>query len=156
VDWTASRVKVTIEPASAETFAAMAAWRYEAPYDFYDDDREPVLNPERFFAALGEDGTLVGFFYFEEKSGGVLEIGLGLRPDLTGRGLGGEFLLRGLDFARTQFQPTQIVLNVAAFNERAIKVYERAGFHESGRHMRTFARWGEVEFVEMEEGSGPG
>ena len=148
-------MKVTIEPASAETFAAMAAWRYEAPYDFYDGDQEPVLNPERYFAALGDDGTLVGFFYFEEK-GGVLEIGLGMRPDPTGRGLGGEFFRRGLDFARTNYQPTQIVLNVAAFNERAIRVYERTGFQASGRHMRTFARWGEVEFVEMEEGSGPG
>jgi RimJ/RimL family protein N-acetyltransferase len=49
-----------------------------------------------------------------------------------------------------------VVLNVAAFNGRAIEVYRRAGFRETGRHMRTFARWGDVEFVEMEEGSGPG
>ena len=109
-------MKLTIEPASAETFAAMATWRYEAPYDFYDGDQEPVLNPERFFAAVGDDGTLVGFYYFENK-GDVLEIGLGLRPDLTGRALGGEFFRHGLDFARSYFQPTQIVLNVAAFNE---------------------------------------
>ena len=45
---------------------------------------------------------------------------------------------------------------MAAFNERAIKVYERAGFRITGRHVRVFARWGDVEFVEMEEGPGPG
>jgi [ribosomal protein S18]-alanine N-acetyltransferase len=148
-------VKLTIEPASAETFAAMATWHYEAPYDFYDGDQEPVLNPERYFAAVGDDGTLVGFYYFENK-GDVLEIGLGLRPDLTGRALGGEFFRHGLDFARSYFQPRQIVLNVAAFNERAIKIYERAGFRVVWRHMRAFPRWGDVEFMEMEEGSGPG
>jgi len=42
-------------------------------------------------------------------------------------------------------------LYVAAFNERAIKVYEHAGFRETGRHIRTFVRWGDVEFVNMEE-----
>jgi RimJ/RimL family protein N-acetyltransferase len=39
---------------------------------------------------------------------------------------------------------------VAAFNERAIRVYARAGFRETGRKLRSFPRWGEVEFVDME------
>ena len=30
-------------------------------------------------------------------------------------------------------------------------VYERAGFRIIGRHMRRFERWGEVEFIDMEE-----
>ena len=143
-------MKLTIRPASQETFAEMGGWRYEPPYDFYDGDVDPVLNPERFYEALDEKGVLVGNYYFEEK-GDALEIGLGMRPDLTGRGLGLEFLQAGLDFARERFRPESIILNVASFNERAIKVYERAGFGETGRHVRHFERWGDVEFVEMEE-----
>jgi len=146
-------VKVTIAPATAETFAELGAWRYDPPYAFYDGDQDPVLNPERFYGAVGDDGTLVGFYYLEEK-GEAVEIGLGLRPDLTGLGLGAEFLEAGLDLARTRFAGRPIILKVAAFNERAIKVYERAGFHETGRHMRRFTRWGDVEFVEMEEDRG--
>lgn len=40
--------------------------------------------------------------------------------------------------------------NVAASNARAITVYDRAGFAATGEHVRTFARWGGVPFVEME------
>ena len=145
-------MKLTIRPASAETFAERASWRYEPPYDFYDGDQEPVLNHERYFDAFGEDGTLVGFYYLEEK-GDAVEIGLGLRPDLTGRGLGGAFFQTGLDFLRSRFPGRPVVLNVAASNLRAIKVYERAGFRKTGRHIRSFERWGDVEFVEMEERS---
>ncbi len=143
-------MKLRIKPASEATLAAMEAWRYEPPYDFYDGDAEPVLDPERFYEALDADGSLAGFYYFEEK-GDALEIGLGLRPGLTGRGLGREFFRAGLEFGRREFRPARIILAVAAFNERAILVYERGGFREIGRHVRRFERWGEVEFVDMEE-----
>ena len=143
-------VNVLIRPASDSTLSALEQWRYEPPFDFYDGDVDPVLDPERFFEALDDAGNLVGHYYFESK-GDALEIGLGLRPDLTGRGLGLAFVRAGLAFGRENFAPAKIVLNVAAFNQRAIAVYERAGFVETGRHVRTFERFGDVEFVEMEE-----
>ena len=139
-----------IEPARRADFAELATWRYASPYDFYNGDQEPVKNPERYFIARGDEDGLVGFYYFEPKHD-ALEYGLGLRPDLTGRGLGLEFFREGLVFGRERYLPERVRLFVAAFNERAIKVYERAGFRETGRHMRTFARWGEVEFVNMED-----
>jgi RimJ/RimL family protein N-acetyltransferase len=143
-------MRLTIRQASEETLRDMETWRYEPPYDFYNGDEEPVLNPERFFEALDEDGSLVGHYYFEEK-GDALEIGLGLRPELTGRGLGLEFFRAGVEFGRARFRPRRMILAVAAFNERAIAVYERGGFRVVGRHVRHFERWGDVEFVDMEE-----
>jgi [ribosomal protein S18]-alanine N-acetyltransferase len=143
-------VKLTIRPATRETFEEIVSWRYEPPYDLYDGDPDPVRNPERFYEALDEHGSLVGNFYFEEK-GDALEIGLGLRPELAGHGLGLEFVRAGVEFGRRRFRPKRVVLNVAAFNERAIRVYARAGFRETGRHVRHFARWGDVEFVDMEQ-----
>ena len=139
-----------IELARPKDFSELATWRYEAPYDFYNGDQEPVKNPERYFITRGDEDGLVGFYYFEPKHD-ALEYGLGLRPDLTGRGLGLEFFREGLEFGRERYVPARVRLFVAAFNERAIKVYERAGFRETGRHMRTFERWGDVEFVNMEE-----
>jgi RimJ/RimL family protein N-acetyltransferase len=95
-----------------------------------------------------KSGAHVGHYYFEQK-GDALEYGVGLRPELTGQGLGLEIFLAGLEFARERFAPTTITLAVAAFNARAITVYERAGFRETGRHVRTFERFGDVEFVDM-------
>ena len=103
-------MKLTIRPASPDTFAELEAWRYEPPYDFYNGDEDPVLNPERFYGAVGADGALVGFYYLEEK-GEAVEIGLGLRPDLTGQGLGAEYFEAGTDFVRSRFPGRPIILN---------------------------------------------
>ncbi len=85
----------------------ISGWPYEPPYDFYDwtsdpDDLEELLDPERrkdaYFSAFDERGALVGFFLFEAR-GQTVDVGLGMRPDLTGAGLG--YLLAGVEFART-------------------------------------------------------
>jgi hypothetical protein len=92
---------VKIEPAGGEDLAELATWRYETPYDFYNGGQEPVKNPERYFIARDDDRGLVGFYYFEPKDD-ALEYGLGLRPDLTGSGLGLEFFRRGSSLAASR------------------------------------------------------
>ncbi|WP_041254348.1 GNAT family N-acetyltransferase [Frankia sp. EAN1pec] len=139
-----------IEPADDAMFGERAAWRYDPPYDFYDDDGLPVKNPERFFAVRDDAGALMGFYFFE-LHGDALFYGFGLRPDLTGRGLGEQFVLAGLEFARPLYGQRRVVLDVAAFNERAIRLYQRLGFVETGRHTDTFDGYGAVEFVDMEK-----
>lgn len=135
----------SIEPATERLFAEIATWRYEPPYDFYDGDEEPVLNPERFFEVLDANGELIGFLYFEPR-GDILEYGLGLRPDLTGQGLGLEFFRTGLEFGRERYRPSRVVTNVAEFNERARKVYERGGFRVTGGREKHG-----VAFLDLEE-----
>ena len=132
-------------PMNDEEARAVVSWRYEAPYDFYDMANDPegleelLGPPERHegYYAVRSDGELVGFFSFgpggqlpsfDYADDGYLDIGLGLRPDLTGRGHGLEFLLAGLEFGRRRFAPVGFRLAVATFNGRAIQVSERAGF----------------------------
>ena len=141
-------VHVTIEPASDETHRLLATWRYPPPYDFYDGDVDLVLNPERYFEARDERAELIGFYYFEPKPPD-LDYGLGLRPDLVGHNLGLEFFERGLAFARERYEPRHVYFHVAEFNERARRVYERAGFRVVSSHVRTFERFGEVPFLTM-------
>ena len=139
---------------------AVAAWRYDPPYDFYDavadpEDLAELLDPAqregRDFAVLSDPSDLsdlVGFFMFKHE-GDIVEVGLGLRPDLTGCGLGLSFLLAGLEFARERYAPTRFRLAVAAFNQRAIRVYERAGFYQGESYMHR-TNGGEHAFLRME------
>jgi ribosomal-protein-alanine N-acetyltransferase len=150
VDTNADLGPLRIEEAKEETHVELASWRYPPPFDFYDGDVDPVLNPERYFGAFDQQDELVGFYYFEPKEPD-LDYGLGLRPDLVGQGLGLEFFLAGLAFAREHYQPRRVYLHVAEFNERAWKVYERAGFEVVSRHVRSFERFGEVPFLTMAE-----
>jgi [ribosomal protein S18]-alanine N-acetyltransferase len=121
---------------------AVAAWRYPGEYSFYDADADPgdlaeLLDPaewgHRYFAVdeLGQH-TLAGFVTVK-LTGWVAEIGLGLRPDLTGRGLGESFVRACLRFASAARGAQSYTLSVAAFNRRAITVYERAGFQQVER-----------------------
>jgi [ribosomal protein S18]-alanine N-acetyltransferase len=142
-------VRLEIEEISKACLEEMVGWRYGRPYEFYDGDGLPPLNPERFFEARDESGAFVGFYYFEERESGLF-CGLGLRPELTDQGHGLEFVRTGLEFGRERFGANRFVLDVAAFNERALRVYERAGFRITGRHVRHFERWGDVEFIDME------
>ena len=149
---------------------AVAAWRYQPPYDFYDTAADPsslleVLDARRwghiFFSVFAstapsspssspESGKeeLAGFLELTARPGNVIEIGLGLRPDLTGQGLGLSFVEACLDFARRRSSPRAFSLDVATFNERARTVYEKAGFVPGDTFLRHLngRRW---EFLRM-------
>jgi len=132
-------------------------WAYEPPYDFYDlasdpEDEAALRDPARAHhrrAVLAEDGRLDAYWYFDWHDD-VVEVGIGLRPDLTGRGLGESFLRAQLDYARRTWRPATFRLFVTAWNERAIRLYGRLGFREVDRETRRFELVGEHEFLRME------
>nr|WP_225445752.1 GNAT family protein [Paenibacillus arenosi] len=128
-----------------------------------DDSNECIceLMNDEYFYALDSDNQLVGFICMGNSArvpGGYptgiyehddrLDIGLGLRPDFTGEGKGQQFLLQGIDYLKQHHYAQNLQLVVAAFNERAITVYERAGFV---RGMSFMSRIGnkQVEFLSM-------
>ena len=76
------------------------------------------------YASFGNDGRVTGGDY----SDSAIDIGLGLAPMLTGRGLGAIVLQAILKFAEKTFRRPAARLTVARFNQRAIRLYERAGF----------------------------
>lgn len=140
-----------VVPLTDEHADAIAAWRYEFPYEWYDTSADPrrvelFTNPARrggLRAVVDDDGELVGFFNFVCEADEV-RVGLGMRPDMTGRGLAQPFIQAGLLYARQEWRPARFRLWVAWWNERALRAYRRAGFREvAGDGDRS-------RFVEME------
>jgi len=93
---------------------------------------------------------LAGFLVVK-LSGRVAEIGLGLRPGLTGLGLGESYVGACLRFASATPGAESFTLAVAAFNQRAITVYERVGFRKVERYEH-FTNGGLHAFIRMARG----
>jgi len=137
---------------------AIALWHYPEPFSFYDwaedpgdlaELLDPALRGDAYHAVEDAAGDLIGFFSFKRRDPGTVEIGLGLRPERTGQGLGGAFIEAGLDYGRARFDAEQWTLSVATFNRRAITVYERAGFAAARAYMHR-TNGGDWEFLEMQ------
>jgi ribosomal-protein-alanine N-acetyltransferase len=146
-----------IRPMTAADARAVAAWRYPGDYSFYGadadaDDLAELLNPaewgHRYVAADEVPRHELAGFAVVKLAGRVAEIGLGMRPGLTGLGLGGPFVGACLRFAAAALGAQSYTLAVAAFNQRAITVYERAGFREVER-FEHFTNGGLHAFIRM-------
>jgi [ribosomal protein S18]-alanine N-acetyltransferase len=122
---------------------AIAGWRYPDPYALYDGGDPEHLLRHAYFAAIDEESTLIGFCCFGEdarvpgleEEEGVLDVGAGLRPDLTGIGLGGQFLREACRLGEELYSPLRFRLVVAAFNRRAQMVAHALGFEAAGTHV---------------------
>ena len=121
----------------------LATWRYDPPYDVYDmtgaapDD---LLDPELGFHAVLAGDRLVGFRSFGpdgrvpgwDYDDSALDTGGGLRPSLTGQGLGRAAIAAGLAYGRDRFAPAAFRVTVASFNARARRTVESLGFEVVG------------------------
>ena len=121
-------------------------WHYDGQYAFYDmkndqEDYDEIISPElrknNYFQVLDNDDNLVAFFCLDQNDQREeqVEIGLGLAPKLIGHGLGSEFMTVIENFVKNNYDYKVIVLSVADFNLRAIKVYQRAGYVKRNTEM---------------------
>jgi len=132
---------VRIIPMTPDYAAKIVTWRYPPPYDCYDmTDANPLFIASAIsgFFALVDADELIGFRSFGadgQVPGGdyddsALDTGGGLRPDLTGKGLGRQAISTGLEFGRREFAPPAFRVTVASFNERALRVVRSLGFRD--------------------------
>jgi len=145
----------TFSPMDERHARAVVTWSYPAPYDVYNlacDDTEAVvhtlIDPRYAYHTItASDGRFVAFCCFGADArvpGGdytlpALDIGLGVRPDLTGQGRGATFVRAVLEFVQARYGHTAARVTIAAFNARAQRVWQRAGF----RFVQRFERRGD-------------
>ena len=134
-------------------------WKYENKYSIYDysNEAEELLNEKNWgfgkFAVFNEEDMLVGELtidFFNEvdensEDDGYVDretvrsnpnkvyemwVGFGLKPNLTGNGVGKQFVSSCIDFAVKfhNYKGEYVRLGVAEFNKRALKTYEKVGF----------------------------
>ncbi|MCL6600331.1 MAG: GNAT family N-acetyltransferase [Alicyclobacillus macrosporangiidus] len=125
----------------------IASWNYEPPYDLYNmgatkESVRELLNGS-YWVIGSTDGRTIGFYCvgdsaqvpaghtfdaYRYEGKHVVDFGIGMRPDLTGRGWGSPFLNHVLQEVVACYPFADLRLTVAAFNQRAIKLYRRFGF----------------------------
>jgi RimJ/RimL family protein N-acetyltransferase len=130
-------------------------WRYDEPYTMYslqdqtavDEVVSYLTDPENriyridnaehallAFCSFGDDAQVGGGDYDEE----AFDVGLGLRPSLTGKGLGPAMIAEVLQFALDHFEVRLFRATIAGFNERAQKAWQKNGFVITQDFARTF------------------
>lgn len=143
-----------LAPLTREHAKDIASWKYDTPYAVYDMtgvDPDGLLDPSTGCHAVVADDRLIGFRSFGpdgqvpgwEYDDAALDTGGGLRPELTGQGLGRAVISAGLAFGRQRFAPRAFRVTVASFNARALRTVESLGFvrigsFESVRDTRRF------------------
>ncbi|KPU43767.1 putative ribosomal N-acetyltransferase YdaF [Oxobacter pfennigii] len=98
---------------------------------------EGFENNDKYLFAVrsNDDGKIVGIAGFDDIiwSSGVATIFIGIGDDnYKGKGIGREAIRLMLDFGFNEFNFYRIQLNVLAYNEPAIRLYEGAGFIMEG------------------------
>jgi len=155
-------MKLILRPTTEDDVREVYVWEYEPPYHIYnmysefsaaDEMDEAVayfLRPEYAFHTIFVEGSgeLVGICSFGvdgQVPGGdygaeALDIGMAVKPEWTGCGLGIQFVSTVTAFAQQTFQPPMLRVTIAEFNRRAQKVWQRAGFMETSRFQATHGK----------------
>ncbi|OXM14621.1 GNAT family N-acetyltransferase [Paenibacillus herberti] len=135
-------------PMSEEHAEEICRWRYEPPYDVYNNDPwetlkkleiefgDPKLREEQYAVIVDpEDGELMGYTQFFPIEG-VTRLGLAMRPNLCGDGVGSSFVRLLVQEARRRKPSDEIDLEVLIWNIRARRAYEKAGFRLTDTYER--------------------
>ena len=132
-----------IVPMTLAAAGEISSWQYPGEYAVYSfEESEEVISElmgGEYVVCLDEEKQLAGYFCYGASARiptvehdaydvDALDVGLGLRPDLCGAGLGMDFMGCGMAYARELLGVKRLRLTVACFNKRAIRLYEKMGF----------------------------
>ena len=149
---------IRILPMNLSAVKTICSWKYPEPYDVYNymsfdeavKNNSPLLKDENKdnYLCFWKDETLSAYININKKDDKAF-IGIGLAPNLCGKGLGKMYLKQGIDKANFLYPDREIWVQVRSWNIRAIKCYESCGFKEKYKETVQDRLLNEVEFVFM-------
>ena len=155
-------LQISYRPAEKKYAREFVNWQYEPPYDVYNCPPEEIgdavhynIDPKNNvysmfdandsligYCSYGRDAQVPGGDYSEE----ALDIGMMIKPELTGQGLGARFAEEVITNGVGKYAPKKIRVTIATFNKRAMRVWEKNGFQQTQSFERDD---GGMEFVVM-------
>lgn len=134
-------------------------WKYEYPYDVYnypswdtiEKQKWAITQPQKRrdeFHSVYAENKLTGYFRLVKHKNYYL-LGLGLNPEVCGKGNGLKFVKLILSYLNFNHERYCIQLEVRDFNKRAIKCYEEAGFIQKAAYEKE-TPLGKDNFILME------
>lgn len=153
------------KPMTREYATDISKWNYKEPYTMYSMDESEecivdLLNGD-YICVIDNNEEIIGFLCTGDSArvpGGhiagiyndeeFVDFGLGIKPELTGIGLGKTFVAEGIRLITEHNKNKNLRLVVATFNIRAIRVYESVGFIKI-KPFLTKVRDQNVEFISM-------
>lgn len=143
-------------PTTEEEKNLITEWKYEGEYSVYN--AEPYeeqkkkgfgfANPQNHFYSFYDEKKLIGFInLYEEKT--EVFFGIGVKPEECGKGYGSQMTEIACKISRELFPGKPLYLEVRTWNQRAVRCYEKAGFHIVGEPIRQTTSAGEGVFYHM-------
>lgn len=143
-------------PMKREYIEEIINWKYSEEYSIYNLENtentiEELLNGKYYVYFKENKNEIIGFFCsgksariptleidtYNEK---YLDIGLGMKPEYCGKGLGKGFLTDIIKFIGEKYNISDFRLTVLEDNIRAIKVYEKIGFKPEKKVIHKYSK----------------
>jgi ribosomal-protein-alanine N-acetyltransferase len=145
-------IRVVVDELSEADIDSMVTWRYGgdyALYDFREADRATLLDPANQFLGIRQAGELIGHVCLgvEARVAGMTEdpqlvdLGVGMRPDVAGRGESRRLMPALMAALERQLGTVSFRAVIKAWNTRALRAAEHAGFTVSGQLENEAGAW---------------
>lgn len=131
-----------IVPMTSKLALTYLSWQYTELGTSYNTSETNIHNVvaeilsgiSDWFAVLDEQKQMIGIYQFTFMPNGLLEFGLALAPEKTGKKHGSAFVQQAIAYAKQLYPDYQgpISLRVWDQNKRAIALYTKLGFKITG------------------------
>ena len=135
---------------------AICGWRYDGDYAFYNippyeeqiRTHRGFANPKNNYYSFLDGDRLVGYINLMEEEAAV-RFGIGVNPAFCDRGYGQRIAGKARELSLRLYPGKPVYLEVRTWNLRAVRCYEKAGFHIAGDPVQRTRPIGEGLFFRM-------